>query len=254
MTTRSLVVVMPAYNEQEGIGGFISELADFLRPHVGQLQFIVVDDRSTDGTVDAVRTLARSDPSLAIVLVENTVNRGHGPTALAAYRAGLELEPDLVLHVDGDGQFLGQDMPAVLAAIDTVDAVHGVRRGRTDPWFRKALSTMVRGVVFTLARRSVSDVNTPLRLYRPAALRSLLERVPESALVPHVHFSILEDRMGVRVAETDVRSIPRRAAVQSGTMWGEAKREPRLPPKKLVQFARRAIVEVWRVDVRGRIS
>jgi dolichol-phosphate mannosyltransferase len=243
-----VVVVMPAFNEAEGIGGFLEEIVASLTPLTRKLSLRIVDDRSTDATADAVRAVA-SAADIRVVTAD--VNRGHGPTALAAYREGLALTPDVVLHVDGDGQFVGADLAAVLAAIDDADVVHGDRRGRDDPWFRKVLTALVGAAVSGLARHRVGDANTPLRAYRPEPLARLVDSVPADALVPHVHFSIAERRWGLAVAEVPVRSIPRRGSVATGTMWGPAVR-PALPSRRLLSFARRAAGELWRIDVRAR--
>jgi len=244
-----VAVVMPAFNEAEGIGGFLAEIVDALSPHTHRLSVRVLDDRSTDGTADAVRVVAETS-SADIQVTTAEANRGHGPSALAAYREGLALGPDVVLHVDGDGQFLGPDIAAVLVALDGVDVVHGDRRGRDDPWFRKVLTALVGSAVSLLARHRIADANTPLRVYRPAALELLLESVPADALVPHVHFSIAERRARLTVAEVPVRSIPRRGSVATGTMWGTTRRSPVLPSRRLLSFARRAAAEFVRIEVR----
>jgi dolichol-phosphate mannosyltransferase len=250
---QSIVVTMPAYNEEEGIAGFLAEIAQSLSSPDRTVQFVVVDDHSTDGTVAALRatTLPAGE---ALTVVPRAVNRGHGPTALAAYRAALDLQPDLILHVDGDGQVLGPDFVRVVqAAIEAnADVVHGVRTGRTDPWFRKALSRLTRMLVQAAAGRRITDVNTPLRAYHPEIIADLLAAIPTDALVPHVHFSILEGRRKLRVTEVPVTSIERRGSVASGTMWGPMRQTPKLPPKRLVSFAWRAFWEVIRVDLLGR--
>ncbi|MDQ4214224.1 glycosyltransferase family 2 protein [Microbacterium capsulatum] len=240
-----LAVVMPAYNEVEGIGGFIDEIRDAVAPLAARVTFVVADDRSTDGTADALS-------GIADVRVETQpANRGHGPTALAAYRAGLALDPDALVHVDGDGQFIGSEIADVVRALQSTgaDVVHGVRRGRTDAWYRRALTACVRLLIAASVGHGVPDVNTPLRAYRPASLRILVDAVPAEALVPHVHFSLAEVRAGLSVRYLRVRSIPRRGASSTGTMWGKVAR-PSLPPKKLVLFARDALREVWRCSLR----
>lgn len=248
-----LAVVMPAYNEAEGLPEFLRELHAALSPLAGRLDLVVVDDRSTDATVPVLRELADDLPGLTVI--EADANRGHGPTALAAYRAGLALRPDLIVHVDGDGQFHGIDLArAVRAAVATrADVVHGVRRGREDPWFRRVLTGIVGVVVGFAAGRRVPDVNTPLRVYRPGPLAELLELVPDDALVPHVHFSLAEARRGFRVRYLEVASLPRRGSNPTGTMWG-VDRPPLLPPKRLRRFARDAAAELWRVSLRPRAA
>jgi dolichol-phosphate mannosyltransferase len=252
MHVQSLAVVMPAYNEAEGLPEFLAEVADALRPLADELHIVVVDDRSTDATASVLEALRPTLPGLQVIRAEH--NRGHGPTALAAYRAGLALEPDIVVHVDGDGQFLGRDIARVARATALADVVHGVRDGRTDPWFRRVLTAWVGSGVALLVGTRIPDVNTPLRAYRPQALRRLLAEVPQEALVPHVEFSIAETRLGVTRRYVRVRSIPRRGSTETGTMWGAVKRPPRLPSKRLLSFSAHAAAEVWRTSLLRRPS
>lgn len=221
-----------------------------MRPLADEVSIVVVNDRSTDDTASVLGDLSAKIPEVVPILAPR--NRGHGPTALEAYREGLAQQPDAIVHVDGDGQFLGQDFPRLVAALleGNIDVVHGVRHGRTDPWFRQVLTSLVGLVVALTAGRRVPDVNTPLRAYRPAALRRLLEVVPEEALVPHVHFSLAEKRLGLNVKYARVHSIPRRGATASGTMWGEQTRQPLLPPKRLRRFVVAAAAELWKVSLR----
>lgn len=245
MTVTHLAIVMPAFNEAEGIRGFIDEIREHVAPLAERVTFVVADDRSTDATVEALQ-------GIADVHVEpQAVNRGHGPTALAAYRAGLALEPDLLLHVDGDGQFVGPDFSRLILASESTgaDVVHGVRHSRTDPWYRRLLTGCVGLLVATAAGRRVPDVNTPMRAYRPQALRALLDAVPTELLVPHVHFSLAEARGGFAVRYLSVKSIPRRGASTSGTMWGGGVKAL-VPPPRLRAFARDALREVWQLSLR----
>ncbi|WP_460004999.1 glycosyltransferase family 2 protein [Microbacterium xylanilyticum] len=240
-----LAVVMPAYNEAEGIGGFIDEIRAAVAPLAERVTFVIADDRSTDGIATALAGIADVDVQV------QPANRGHGPTALAAYRAGLALAPDAIVHVDGDGQFLGAEIAAAARALaDTgADVVHGVRHSRTDAWYRRILTACVRLLIATFVGRGVPDVNTPLRVYRPEGLQLLVNAVPSDALVPHVHFSLAEVRAGLAVRYLRVRSIPRRGSSSTGTMWGRVTR-PSLPPKKLVRFAIDALREVWTWSLR----
>ncbi|MGF3055999.1 glycosyltransferase [Microbacterium sp. YY-01] len=241
-----IVIVMPAYNEAEGITGFIDEIRLSLTPLAHKLSFVIADDRSTDTTA----TLFTTTPDVAVHT--QTRNRGHGPTALAAYREGLALDPTVLVHVDGDGQFLGADIAdAVRALVSTgADVVHGVRRGRTDPWYRKALTAAVRLLVAAAIGRGVPDVNTPLRVYQPAIAQALVDAVGPDALVPHIHFSLAEVRSNAVVRYVKVRSIPRRGSSTSGTMWGSGVRIA-LPPARLREFTRNALREVWQQSLRA---
>ncbi|WP_307375762.1 glycosyltransferase family 2 protein [Microbacterium sp. W4I20] len=245
MTVSHLAVVMPAFNEDEGIRGFIDEIRNCVAPLADRVSFHIADDRSTDATAAAF------DGVEDVTVEVQPTNRGHGPTALAAYRAGLGANPSVLVHVDGDGQFYGRDFPRLLAALAQADAdvVHGVRDGRSDPWYRKALTAAVGILIALAAGRRIPDVNTPLRAYRPDALRVLVDAVPADASVPHVHFSLAEARAGFTVRYLRVASIPRRGASTTGTMWGRGSGVS-LPPKRLRQFVRGALSEAWALSLR----
>jgi len=245
LTFTHLAIVMPAYNEAEGIRGFIDEIREHVSPLADRVSFVIADDRSTDDTAHVFDEITDVD------LQTQPANRGHGPTALAAYRAGLAIDPDLLVHVDGDGQFLGVDFVRLITAAETTraDVVHGVRDGRTDPWYRKVLTSAVGLLIAAASGRRIPDVNTPLRAYRPAALQTLVDAVPADVTVPHVHFSLAEARGGFIVRYVRVASIPRRGESASGTMWGRAA-GVRLPPKRLRQFAVAALQEAWALSLR----
>ena len=247
MSFEHIVVVMPAYNEAPGIEEFLLEIHQHVAPLASRLDIVVADDRSTDATAAVVDALGVE----RVQVLTQARNRGHGPTALAAYVAGMQLSPDLVVHVDGDGQFTGEDIACVIDALEATgaDVVHGVRRGREDPWFRRALSFGLRAAVRPFAGRGVPDINTPLRVYRPEVLQQLIDAVGADAIVPHVHFSLAEARCALQVAYVPVRSLPRRGGETVGTMWGGSGR-PKLPPKRLRSFVRKASVELWQLSLR----
>lgn len=234
---------MPAYNEADGIAEFLREAHGALTPLADHLEIVVADDRSTDATAAVVADLDL--PGVRVITQQR--NRGHGPTALAAYAVGLDSGAEIIVHVDGDGQFSGDDIARVVRALrDTgAEVVHGVRSGRTDPWFRKALTGTLRLALTPIAHRQVPDINTPLRAYRPAALRVLSDTLGPDAEVPHVHFSLAEARGGFVVRYVSVAALPRRGDSATGTMWGVAERPPVLPPPRLRAFVRRALKEVW---------
>lgn len=239
---------MPAYNEAAGIAGFIDEIRASLGGVAGRVSFVVVDDASTDDTARCATTVSRGD----VRVISQGTNRGHGPTSILAYRTGLDLGADVVVHVDGDGQFLGSEFPRVLAALTPeVDVVHGVRMQRDAPWYRRILTAALRVTARAATGRTIRDVNTPLRAYRPGALLSLITAVEQASQVPHVHFSIAEARWGLAVREVRVRSLPRRGGETGGTMWGLPE-TPRFPPPKFRRFVWMGGKELWRDSLRRR--
>ena len=235
----TLTVVMPAWNEAEGIGGFLVELHEALSPW--SPSFVVVDDCSTDGTREAV--LQTTHSGVRVTVLVNEQNSGHGPSTMRALRHGLASGSDVVVAVDGDGQFTGDDVAHVVRVLHAGPAqvVEGARSDRADAAYRRLTSEATRALVWTRCRTLPADANTPLRAYRPEVLARLLQRVPPTAMTPNLIISALCRRWGVPLAEVTVTSRPRRGASAQGTTW--AARRVHLPSRRFVEFCARAAGE-----------
>jgi dolichol-phosphate mannosyltransferase len=237
----TVAVAIPAFNEADGIAGFVREVDRALMPHTRALHLIVVDDASTDGTAAVLRSLAPELGCQVDVIISAT-NQGHGPSLMEAYRRALAAGPDFVLQVDGDGQFHGSDLRRVLVLlIDEAHAVSGVRRFRQDPWFRMTMTRFVRSYVSWGFSVRARDPNCPLRGYEAGLLSQLLESLPEACLIPNLYLTILAARRGVALLEVDVSHRVRRGASAQGTTW---RGKPRSPiPWRLVRFSLNALRE-----------
>ena len=237
----SVAVAIPAYNEVDGIAGFVREIDRALTPQASSLRLIVVDDASTDGTVDALEAIRESlDAQLEVVV--NGSNLGHGPSVLIGYRRALAHAPDFVLQVDGDGQFHGSDLRRVLVLlVDEAHAVSGVRRFRQDPWFRMMMTRLLRSYVQLRFGVRARDPNCPLRGYDAAMLRDLLAVVPESCLIPNLYLTVVAAHRGLALLEVDVSHRVRRGRSTAGSTWAGAAGTP--IPWRLVRFSIAALVE-----------
>jgi dolichol-phosphate mannosyltransferase len=241
MSKPSVAVAIPAFNEADGIGGFMVEVDRVLTPHVRELHLVVVDDASGDKTADVLEKV-RPELSATLEVIRSPRNRGHGPSLMEAYRRALAVQPDYVLQVDGDGQFHGSDLRRVLVLLmDEAHAVSGVRRFRQDPWFRMSMTRLVRLYLSGRFGVHARDANCPLRGYDAQLLADLIECVPDDALIPNLYLTILAARRGVALLEVDVSHRVRRGQSAVGSTWG---RTPRSPiPWRLVRFSLQALEE-----------
>jgi glycosyltransferase involved in cell wall biosynthesis len=246
----SVAIAIPAYNEADGIGGFLTEIDRALAPHVRELHMIVVDDASTD---DTRAVLDRLRPALTASLdVEvNPVNRGHGPSVMTAYRAAVRTNMDFVLQVDGDGQFHGSDLRRLLVLLgDEAHAVSGVRRFRQDPWFRMVMTRLVRLYVRSSFRVIARDPNCPLRGYERDMLADLLAPLNDDCLVPNLYLTVIAARRGLALVEVDVSHRVRRGRSAVGSTWSRGARSP--IPWRLVRFSFAALRESRAFKAGGR--
>ncbi|MDD4856973.1 MAG: glycosyltransferase family 2 protein [Candidatus Krumholzibacteria bacterium] len=194
-----LSLVIPAYNEEQSIETCVRE-ADEVLARIGRpYEILVVDDGSTDGTFDRLRSLKKSVQRLRAVRFRE--NRGQ-TTAMAA---GFEhARGETIVTMDADMQNDPADIPLLLARMDEWDVVCGVRTSRRDSFTRKASSAIANSVRNRLTHENIRDVGCTLRAYR----RRYLLRVKLFEGM-HRFLPTLLKLEGARVIEVPVNHRPR---------------------------------------------
>lgn len=229
-----LILVMPVYNEEECIAGVVRQWRDMLERTVPNFKMIVLDDGSKDGTARAL-DVYEPDPKVEITHKQNA---GHGPTILMGYRRAVE-EGAWVFQVDSDGEMPAESFPELWRARDQYDFIFGVRAGREQSLGRKIISAVSRLSVRLLFGGGVRDVNTPYRLMRAEALKTILPAIPADAFAPNVMISGLSARRGCRIFNKDVPHRGRRTGSVSIVKF------------KLWRSAVRAFIQTLRVALRS---
>ncbi|MGB9799736.1 MAG: glycosyltransferase family 2 protein [Thermanaerothrix sp.] len=91
-----IAVIIPAYNVEKHILEVISTLPSYIS------FIIVIDDASTDRTYEIVANLARKDERIR--LIKHHLNQGVGGAMVSGFKKALELDADICVKMDGDGQ------------------------------------------------------------------------------------------------------------------------------------------------------
>jgi len=103
---KSIVVVVPAYNEGTQIGKVIETMPDFVD------KIVVVDDKSLDNTVKIVEEYKKKDDRIVLICHEN--NQGVGGAIATGYKWARDHDFDVAVVMAGDGQMDPEDLPAIL--------------------------------------------------------------------------------------------------------------------------------------------
>ncbi len=136
LTQTTLSVVIPAYNEQANITGFIDEIYTRFLPIVKKLDIIIVDDGSRDNTCAIVAKKSKIIP-LRLLKLSRNFGKEHALTAGIAHADG-----DCVLLIDADFQHPINTAIEMLHAWETgIDMVYGIRKDRSDEAMLKRLGT-----------------------------------------------------------------------------------------------------------------
>jgi len=128
---RSVIVVVPAFNEEKLIGTVVATMPAIVD------RIIVVDDASTDGTAATLESMSRAeDPRLRVI--RRSSNGGVGAAIVTGYKGALEEAGDnaLVVVMAGDAQMDPEDLPRLLAplAADDADYTKGNRLRSGEAW------------------------------------------------------------------------------------------------------------------------
>lgn len=157
--SESLLVIIPAFNEEESIGGVVAgvrECAGRLAESGLRMQVCVVDDGSTDETAGAAREAGADH-----VLVHGR-NLGCGAAVRSGLLYGRQQGSGIAVKLDGDGQHDPADIPELIRPIleDRADVVYGNRFPRITyrmPVVRRVGNALFRSLMRWLTHWDVKD-------------------------------------------------------------------------------------------------
>jgi glycosyltransferase involved in cell wall biosynthesis len=223
MTDRVLVIV-PTYNEAENIGPILRRLA----ASVPTAHALVVDDGSPDGTGELAEELAEQDPRVHVL--HRTAKAGLGRAYVAGFRWAREHGYDVVVEMDADGSHAPEQLPRILAALESADLVLGSRYvpgGEVADWPLRRLVLSRAGNRYTrwALRLPLDDATGGFR----AARAELIDRLPFDDVASEgycfqVDWAWRAVRAGARVTEVPITFTERAfgRSKMSGSIVGEA--------------------------------
>jgi undecaprenyl-phosphate 4-deoxy-4-formamido-L-arabinose transferase len=186
-------------------------------------ELIFVDDGSTDGTFAALEKLHAADPHVRAVRFKR--NFGQHP----AMHAGLaRARGDVVVTMDGDLQNAPEDIPRLLAAVESgYDVASGRRSARRDSWGRTLPSRLINGMLRRFTRVDISDFGCAFNAYRRDAVTPMLGAIGKQKFTKALVLS-----GGASVVEVDVAHAARVGA-------------SRYSPLRLTRLALHVLAGFW---------
>jgi dolichol-phosphate mannosyltransferase len=177
MTSERVLVVVPTYQERENIEGIVRRVLD----SVPEANVLVVDDGSPDGTGQLADALAAADDRVAVL--HRTAKNGLGAAYIAGFRWGLERGYEILVEMDADGSHAPEQLPRLLAALDSADLVLGSRYvpgGAVVNWPRRRELLSRGGNLYVRLALGVSlrDATGSYRAFR----RRVLDKIDYSAV------------------------------------------------------------------------
>jgi dolichol-phosphate mannosyltransferase len=200
-----VLVVLPTYNERETIGRVLAGVLA-AGPNV---QALVMDDNSPDGTGDVVTALAEQEPRVR--MIRRSGKLGLASAYVLGFRKALEEGYDVVVEMDSDLSHRPDDLPALLSGVHDHDVVIGSRYvpgGEVTNWSRArvALSKAGNAYARVVLGLPVSDATSGFRAYRREALATLLDGgIHSDGYGFQIELAYRAWRAGLKIAEVPIR-------------------------------------------------
>jgi dolichol-phosphate mannosyltransferase len=202
------LVMIPTYNEVESIGPLVRELLE----RSPDLEILVIDDNSPDGTVEVVKGLS----SPRVHVLEREVKSGLG----AAYRAGIiwaQAHPYFTHYVtmDGDGSHRPQDLLVMLARAKNVDIVMSSRwmpEGEIQNWprYRQFISRMGTSYARLSLKLPYTDLTGGFRVYSAHLINRLqMNEIKSEGYCFQIEMILASTVAGATISEVPVTFVER---------------------------------------------
>jgi glycosyltransferase involved in cell wall biosynthesis len=208
----NLSVFFPCYNEEKNVRTLLDNILDFIPSIASDYEVVVVDDGSSDKTVEIAQKFERNNSHIRIVRHEK--NRGYG----AALRTGFEsCEKDYIFFTDGDNQFDIREMTKLLPYIKDYDIVAGFRTKRQDNIIRKMNEFCFNRLIRVLFGLKVRDLNCAFKIYKKKVIKNLTLRSDWGFI--NSELMIRAMKKGFSIKEVGVTHYPRQWGEQTGASF-----------------------------------
>jgi len=167
------LIIIPTYNEKENIEQIVSEIFK----HACDVNVLIVDDNSSDGTSDIINNIANSDARVAIM--HRMSGRGRGLAGIDAFKYALRRgEIKYVIEMDGDFSHHPKYIPLFLDEIKDTDVVIGSRyvnggRDSERSYIRIVMSKLVNLFIRKYLGLDILDCSSGYRCFKKEALSSI---------------------------------------------------------------------------------
>lgn len=205
-----LSIFFPFWNEEENLETVVSKAISVAQKIADKWEIIMVDDGSSDKTLEIMQKLSAKDQRL--VIVSHKINRGYG----AALKSGFEnAKYKYVVFNDGDGQFDFSEIDKFLPKIENADMVIGFRKKRLDHPFRHILMVLLKIWDFIFFDFRFKDIDCGFKLFRKEAIQKILPLHSEGAMIT-TEILAKAKKARLKILEVEVHHFPRIYGDQSG--------------------------------------
>lgn len=212
------LVLMPTYNEV----GILSNSVSHLLATAPEVDLLIIDDNSPDGTGRLADELAENNSRISVL--HRPEKQGLGEAYVAGFAWGLAQDYSHFIQMDSDGSHRPEDLSELLSAAVSADLVIGSRwvaggEVRNWPAIRMLISRLGNRYASFMLGSSVKDMTSGFRVYS----RGLLEELPIKGIQAHgygfqVEMTYQTQRLGRKIVEVPITFVERESGQSKMTL------------------------------------
>jgi undecaprenyl-phosphate 4-deoxy-4-formamido-L-arabinose transferase len=200
MTTPTLSVVIPVYNEEAGLPALFARLYPALDALGVPYELLFVNDGSRDASAALLADQFRARPDVTRVVLFNA-NYGQHMAIIAGFE---RVRGARVVTLDADLQNPPEEIGKLLAAMEGgADYVGGVRRVREDAWWRRVASRLMNRLRERITRIRMTDQGCMLRAYSREIVDAVAASREISTYIPALAYTFAHQPVEVEVAHEE---------------------------------------------------
>lgn len=205
-----LSIFFPFWNEEKNIENVVKRAVPIAEEISEKWEMILIDDGSSDKTLEIAEKLAKSNSNLKVV--KHNKNRGYG----ASLKSGLKTAKyNLIVFTDGDNQFNFSEVTKFIEVADNFDLVIGFRKKRHDHPLRHILMNLLKIWDLVFFGFYFKDIDCGFKMFKKEALNKLFPLKSEGAMIT-TEILAKAKREGLKIKEVEVTHYPRKFGDQSG--------------------------------------
>ena len=201
-----LSIIIPAFNENRRLPLALKQIREYVERAGLQVEVIVVDDGSSDGTAEGA---ARFDHgSMPLTVLRNRINRGKGYSVRRGVRRA---KGEVLLMTDADQSTpiweIEKALPHLRAGYDVVIGSRDMpdsQISEAQPWYRRLLGAALRFFRGRVMLKGIRDTQCGFKLFTRRAGRRIFERVTTNRFAFDCEVLLLACKLGFRVKEIGV--------------------------------------------------
>jgi dolichol-phosphate mannosyltransferase len=238
MTDKKSLVIIPTYNEMDNIKRLIPDILQ----RYGNIDVLVVDDNSPDGTGNYVASLGESNPRIKIIQREKKL--GLGTAYITGFKYAIQNKYDFVFEMDADFSHDPGEIENFLSAIENNDLVLGSRyltgvNVINWPMRRLILSYFANFYTRFITGLPIHDATGGFKCFRREVLEAInLDKIKSNGYAFQIEMTFKAWKKGFRIKEISIIFVDR--------VKGNSKMS-----KKIV---REAVFMVWKLRLRSMLG